>query len=105
MAVPVNKNDIVFGHPAEKDDLVRSGCAVCYKICLIGAKDLRCVSLRFAHRPGMVQQRSQFADRYREVRTEELLPEEIVEHTPGRGLHERSAAGMARGMPGIFEIF
>ena len=53
----------------------------------------------------MVKQRSQFADRNRQIRTKNRFAKKVEKRTAGRRMHKTGAAGMPRRMPGIFVHF
>lgn len=68
----------------------------------MGAEYARRIALAGANRAAVVEQRSQLADRDREIGSEQLLSEELEEGAARRMLQEGDAAGVARRVPGIF---
>jgi hypothetical protein len=52
----------------------------------------------------VIEQRPQFRDRYRQIRPEDLLAEEVVEHPADRRLQERRAAGMTGRVPRVLVL-
>ena len=102
VAIAIDQHGIAVGDRRVQDDLVAGRAAAHRKEREVGAEHPGRVAFRLGHRTGMVIQRAQLADRHAEVRAQHLLAIEIQETAPHRGLHEGSAAGMARRVPGVF---
>ncbi|MNF64621.1 hypothetical protein D3C84_463610 [compost metagenome] len=102
VAVAVDQHGIAVGHRRVQDHLVAGRTATDRKERVVGAKYPGRIALRLGYRAGVVVQRTQLADRHAEVGAQHLLAVEIEEAAPHRGLHERRAAGVAGGVPGVF---
>ncbi|MCY1375461.1 hypothetical protein D9M69_628770 [compost metagenome] len=68
----------------------------------MGTEHLGRVALALANGATVIEQRTQLTDRDRQVGTQQVFPEELVER-PARGAFEkRRATGVTGGVPGIF---
>ena len=65
---------------------------------------MRGVALGRRHRPGVVENLPEFVDGVADVRTQQVLAEELVEHLADGRFQERDTAGVAGAVPGIRTI-
>ena len=101
VAIAVAERDLVARHARHQDHPVRGRRAVGDEIGAIGTEHAGGVALGFADRTRVVEQRTQLADRDRQIGPEQLLAEELEEGTAGRVLQERRAAGVPRRVPRV----
>ncbi len=79
VAVAVHQGDLVAGRAEVADQAVAGGVAVQDEIAALGAEDPRGVALRLADRPGVLEQRTEFLHRDRQVAAQQSFPEVVVE--------------------------
>ena len=101
MAVAVHQHQVFATDHGVPDDLVRGGSAIDHEEGMVGAEIARGTVLGLGQGAGMVEQRAQLGDRDRQVGTQRVLPEELVERLSHRTLAIGDTAAVARRMPGI----
>ena len=81
---------------AVPDDLVGGRCTADDEEGLVGSEYARRIALAFGDRPGMIEQRSELADRDRNIGAKRVLAEELVKQVADGALAEGNAAAMPR---------
>ncbi|MNN18956.1 hypothetical protein D3C81_1321780 [compost metagenome] len=104
VAIAVAQGDLVARDAGHEDDAVGHRRAVGHVVRAMGAEDLGGVALALADGTTVIEQGAQFADRDRQVGTQQVFTEELVERTPCGALQERCTAGMAGGVPRVFIV-
>ncbi|MNO48806.1 hypothetical protein D3C76_391470 [compost metagenome] len=104
VAIAVAQGDLVARDAGHEDDAVGHRRAVGHVIRAVGAEDLGGIAFTLADRATVIEQRTEFAHRDRQVGTQQVLPEELVERTACGALQERCTAGMAGGVPRVFIV-
>ena len=104
MAVAIHQHQVIAADQGMPDDLVGRGGAIDHEEGVVGTEIARRASLGFRQGPGMVEQRTQLRHRYRQVRTQGVLAEELVERLPHRALAIGHATTVTRGVPGIVGV-
>src|ERR1700746_3712044 len=95
VAIAVAQHEIAFGDRAVPDDLVGRGGAADDEQRRVGAEDPRRVALALGDRPGVIEQRAEHADRYRDVGAKRVLAEELIEQVLDWTLAKSNAATVA----------
>ena len=101
VAVAIAQRDLVATHRRHEDDAVRHRRAVGHAVGAIGAKYTRRISLVFAHRPRMIEQRAETPDADRQVGSQQVFAVVVEEHPPDRRFQKRRAARVAGRVPGV----
>ena len=101
VAVAVAQNQVVAADGPVPYDLVGGGGAAHDEKRLVRSEDSGGVALAFRYGTSMVQQRSKLADRHRDIGTQGILAEELVELQTHRALAKGDAAAVAGRVPGI----
>ncbi|MCY1174637.1 hypothetical protein D9M73_148460 [compost metagenome] len=102
VAIAVAQGDLVARDAGHENDAVGHRRTVGHVVRAVRTEDLGGITFALADGAAVIEQGAQFADRDRQVGTQQVFTEELVEGAPGSALEKRGAAGMARGVPGIF---
>ena len=101
MAVAVHHHHIVGRDRVVPDHLVAGAGAIGHKKAMVCVEDARGIALRGRHRPGVVEQLTQFFHRVADVCTQHVLAKKLVEHLPDRTFEKSHAARVAGAVPGV----
>ena len=104
VAVAIAERDLPATHGRHEDHAIRHRRAVGDAVGAMRAEHARRVPLVFAHRPRMIEQRTECADADRQVRTQQVLAVEVEEDAAHRRLEEGGTAGVARRMPRVLVL-
>src|SRR6185295_7707108 len=70
----------------------------------VRTEDARCIALTRRDGSGVIEQRARRSDRDRHVRSNGVLPEELIEQLPDRTLPERDTTAVTGSVPGIAAV-
>jgi hypothetical protein len=101
VAVAVAQHEVTLAHHSVPHDLVRRGSAADHEQRFVGTEYARGIALAGSDGAGVVEQRSKLPHRDRNVGTQGVLAEELVEELTHGTLAERNTAAVAGRMPGV----
>jgi len=104
VAVAIDEHQIIPTDHRVPDDLVGSRGAIDHEKRVIGAKVARRALFGFSQRAGVIEQRTEFRHRHRQIRTQGVFAKELVKRLPHRTLVVGHATAMSRRMPGIVGV-
>ncbi|MCY1433842.1 hypothetical protein D9M71_498820 [compost metagenome] len=99
VAVAVHQHQVITADHRVPDDLVGGRSAVDHEESMVGAEVLCRPRLGSCQGPGVVEQRAQLRDRYRQVRAQGVLAEELVKGLADRAFAIGHATAMAGSVP------